>query len=244
MKKIGVRKRNVFLIALPVAACAVAALAATGRTVYYHGQALTQNARQIDGQTYVPLNDVARMLGGRVAARGGGLEIVSGGSTSVEPGGGRTAAGGADEVRGANGSVGDWFFNGYWRFRVNHVDRPDTYSWHYSASSGSDKPKGDNDELVVVDCTIKNGQETADKPILTEYGTSAQKTALTDDQGQSYAPIDFDSRDTNLVPGAAQSFAVIFSVPKDAHLKDMIFTVYSYGASTKATNVRVNLADQ
>jgi hypothetical protein len=60
--------------------------------VYYHGQTLTQDARQVDGRTYVPLADVARALGGRVASRGGGLEIVTGAGGA--PGAGQTAQGG------------------------------------------------------------------------------------------------------------------------------------------------------
>jgi len=44
-------------------------------------------------------------------------------------------------------------------------------------------------------------------------------------------------------PGAAKSFAVVFSVPKGTQLKDLIFTLYGFGvSSTHASNVRVSLA--
>jgi hypothetical protein len=236
-------KRSALFVIPPLAVCSVA-LAAAGHTVFYNDQVLTQNARQIDGQTYVPLSDVARVLNGRVTSGGGRLEIVTGGA-SGDSDGGRTAAGGANEVRGANGKVGDWFFNGYWRFRVNSVQRTDSmYQFQYSGVTDSDKPKGDNNELVVVNCTIKNGQKTADLPTLTAYGLSSQETALTDDQGQSYPPIDFDARGGSLASGAAKNFAIVFSVPKGTNLKDLIFTIYSSGNFGKSSNVRVSLAGQ
>lgn len=238
-------KRRVLLFSLLlVGLVSTIALAAVGRTVYYHDAVMTQDARQINGRTYVPLADVARALGGRVASRGSDLEIATDQVGTGNADEHRTAEGGANEVRGTNGNIGDWFFNGFWRFQASRAERTDEYQYQYSPSAGSDKPSGDNDELVVVHCTMKNGQKVADNPILTPNGTSVQVTALTDDQGQSYAPINFDVRDGNLAPGASKNFAVVFSVPKGTKLKDMIFTVYSYGATDKPSNVRVNLAGQ
>jgi hypothetical protein len=234
-------KRRIFLFSgLLMAVCSIIALAAAGRTVYYHNQVMTQDAQQINGRTYVPLSDVARALGGQVASRGGGFEIVTGGGSADS----RTAAGGANEVRGTNGNVGDWFFDGRWRFRVSKVEHTDGYQFQYSATADSDKPSGANDELVVCYCTIKNGHAQTEEPILTSHGLSSQNTALTDDQGQSYLPIDFDTRGGGLLPGAAKNFAVIFSVPKGTKLKDMVFTLYGFASSTKVSNIRVNLADQ
>ena len=238
-------KRRAFLwLTPPLAACAVVAWAATSHAVYYNGQTLTQDARQMNGQTYVPLADVARALGGRVATHpGGGLMIATdngaGGSEA-----GRPAAGGANEVRGTRGAVGDWFFNGFWRFRVNSVEHPDTYNFQYAAFPREVKPHSDTDQLVVLHCTVKNGQKKAAEPILTTYGTAVQQTALTDDQGQSYAPLEFDVRSGDLASGAAKNFVVVFSVPKDAHLKDLIFTLYSTAYGNKPSNVRVSLAGQ
>jgi hypothetical protein len=238
-------KRSVFLFSvLLIGVGSAIALAAAGRTVYYHDQVMTQDARQIDGRTYVPLSDVAHALGAQVASRGDGFAIVTGGSGSSTSAGSRTAAGGANEVRGANGNVGDWFFNGLWRFRVSKVERTDEYNFQFAASPENDKPSGGNDELVVCYCTIKNGHAQTEEPVLTSHGLASQNTALTDDQGQSYAPIDFDVRGGGLTPGAAKNFAVVFSVPKGTKIKDLIFTLYGFATSTKASNVRVNLAGQ
>ena len=67
-----------------------------------------------------------------------------------------------------------------------------------------------------------------------------QMTALTDDQGNSYSPLDVDVRGGAIVPGGAKTFNVVFSVPKSAKVSQLIFTLYSY-SDTKTTNVRVNV---
>jgi hypothetical protein len=93
---------------------------------------------------------------------------------------------------------------------------------------------------LVFYCQLKNAEQRAQEPILGVHGLNNQVTALTDDQGNSYSPMDFDARGGSLVPGGAKSFAVIFSVPKSANISQLIFTVYSY-SDTKAYNVRVNV---
>jgi hypothetical protein len=211
-------------------------------TVTYQGSIMSRDVLKANGKTYVSLADVAKALGGHVAAHGTSYEIVSG-SSSEGSGGSRNAPGGANEVKGQNGKVGDWFFNGQWRFQAKTVERTNEYHYRYYASSGTDKPDGNNDELVVITCIMKNGQQQSSQPTLTKYGLAAQKTALTDDQGQSYAPSDFDVRGGPLAPGAAKTFAVVFSVPKGTHLKDMIFSLYGTGADYKVTNIRVAMPD-
>ncbi|HET6382930.1 MAG TPA: hypothetical protein VFJ58_06015 [Armatimonadota bacterium] len=234
------RKQSISMIALITATVgATVALAAAGRIVYYHGAVMTRDSRQIEGRTYVPLADVVRALGGRIAAHADGLEIVTASepAAATQPG---AVAGGANEVRGTTGNVGDWFFDGLWRFRVSRMERTDEYHYRYSPTADSDKPAGANDELVVFDCTIKNGHKETEEPILTSHGLGTQSTALTDDQGQSYPPLGFDVRGGALIPGASKNFAVTFSVPKGATLKDLVFSLYGF-ANTKVSNVRVHL---
>jgi len=188
----------------------------------------------------VPLSDVAKALGGKAVTRANGYEIVSGSGGEEAHG---NAPGGANEVRGQTGKIGDWFFNGYWRFKVVSMQRTDKYDLRYTSYPGTIKPNGPNDELVVIDCQIKNGHQQSEEPILTPNGLASQKTALADNQGQSYPPLNFDVRPGNLAQGAGKSFAVFFSVPKGTEFKDLIFTIYGFGVtSTKATTVRVSLA--
>jgi hypothetical protein len=221
------------LLLLPTFMGCHAALA-QGSTVYLNDQVMTQNARTIDGHTYVPLADVAKALSCHVASRGGGYALVkAGGESSGVP------AGGANEVTGTAGTVGSWVFTGKWRFRVNSVDHPATYPWQYYDGTGADNPSSPNDELYVFNCSLKNGQQRADEPILTIHAGD-QVTALADDQGNSYNPIDFDVRGGDVIPGAQKSFAVVFSVPKSAHIKQLVFSIHSY-SSTKPANVRIDV---
>jgi len=229
-------RRTWSLVALTSVLTVGAAAGLRDRSVTYHGATVSTDVTVINGHPYVPLADMARALGGKVVQSGGNYEIVVSGSS----GSGKTAAGGANQVEGEHGKVGDMLFNGYWRFQVKGVERMDHYNWQYSGNSGSNKPANANDELVVLTCLIKNGHKDAEQPILQASGTSAQKTALADDQGQSYQPLDFDVRPGYLTPGAGKTFAVIFSVPKGTHLKDLIFTLYGFGSS-KPSNVRISL---
>jgi hypothetical protein len=231
-------KRTWSLVAVTSVLAAGAGAALAGKTVIFRGATVSSEVSVINGRAYVPLADMARALGGNVVARAGGYEIVT--HAAGADGDGKTAPGGANEVRGQNGNVGDMLFNGYWRFQVKSVERTAEYTYRFRPRSGTIKPNGDNDELVVATCLIKNGHKVAEQPILATNGTNAQKTALADDQGQSYSPLDFDVRDGQLLPGAGKTFAVLFSVPKGTQLKSLVFTLYGYGeTSTKATNVRV-----
>jgi len=235
------RSRTCIVIAVCsiLAAGSAIALERAGKNLVYHGSVISSEVTVISGRAYVPLSDVAKALGGKTVTRANGYEIVS--STGTEEAN-HKEPGGANEVRGQNGKIGDWFFNGYWRFKVISMERGEQYEHKYTSFARTNKPDGANDELVVLTCQIKNGHQQTEEPILAVNGLAAQKTALTDDQGQSFPPIDFDVRPGNLVQGASKTFAVIFAVPKGTQLKDMIFSIYGFGVtSTKATQVRVSL---
>ena len=234
--RISRRMVSLMVLAPVLAIGTVTALARAGRTVQYHGNVVSSDVSEIDGRPYMPLADVAHMVGGHVVSAGDGYAIVSGGGDSS-----RSAAGGANQVNGMNGKVGDWFFDGRWRFQVVSVEHVQEYHYQFAPTGGPEKPNGANDELVVITCHIKNGHADTEQPILGTNGLSSQRTALTDDQGQSYAPTDFDVRGGSLVPGAAKTFAVMFSVPKGVHLQQLIFSLYGFASSDKVGNVRVNL---
>ena len=74
-------------------------------------------------------------------------------------------------------------------------------------------------------------------------------SALTDDQGQSYAPLAFDKHTDstdegpNMLPGSQTAFAVVFSVPKGTKLKDLVFSLQNAYEDTPdgGTDVRISL---
>jgi hypothetical protein len=225
-------KPCVFLFTvLPSFACCASVLAQSPSTVYYNDQVLTQNARSIGGHTYVPLADVAKAFSLQVAERGHGYALVAAGGSG-------TPAGGANQLAGKVLSVGQWTFTGKWRFRVNSVSRPDSYSCHYADGTETDNPTNGDNQLIVFDCSMKNGEQKADEPILWIH--AGGDTALADDQGNSYSLQDVDFRAGALIPGAQKSFALVFSVPKTANITQLVFSVHGYG-STDIVNVRVNV---
>jgi hypothetical protein len=220
---------------------AAAALAQAGRTLVLNGQVASQDVRMIGGRPYVPLADIAKALGQQLVSTPGGYEI--------------TAAGGANQVEGLRGKIGDVLFDGKWRFQVLDVKQTDSYAMknkstndygvYNSTAEFTDntfRPKPGN-SLIVIQCRLKNGvkqNQALWRP------NSDTHTALADDQGQSYPPIAYDIPEgppfesQELLPGAALDFAVLFTVPPGTHLKDLVFTLRTI--SSKGDEVRVSLA--
>jgi hypothetical protein len=214
--------------------CSQAVLAGT---VTYKGHPLTSDSRVINGKIYVPLADVAKALSCKIVTVNGISDI----QPASTPTSSAVVAGGANQVNATKGGVGDWLFDGRWRFKVNKVSVVSSFDYKYGDNAETETPNGANDLLVVVECSIKNGHTISDEPILTAHGLNTQATALDDDQGQSYPPAGFDNRNGQLAPGAMRNFAVIYSVPKGTNIAAMTFTLYGYSTSDSVSNVRIDL---
>ena len=95
---------------------------------------------------------------------------------------------------------------------------------------------------------MKNGQNESKAAMLSPV--HPHNTALADDHGQSYAPVDYDKRGgstdegPNMLPGSQTEFAILFSVPKGTALKDLVFSVQSAYEDFPAggTDLRITLA--
>ena len=230
---------------------ATAAFALASARLSVGGQTVSTDIRILGGRPYVPLADMARAMNGTaVHHAGGGYEIKMGGVDTTTPGDSAPAAdaaGGASEVHGTRGRVGQMLFTGKWRFEVLGVDRATAYDSKYLPDARNFVPTGDTEELVIVRCRLKNGQKTAQKAMLSPI--HPHNIALTDNEGQSYAPTDFDKRGgstdegPNLLPGAQTDFAVLFSVPKGTALKDLVFSLQNAYEDTPdgGTDVRIAL---
>jgi hypothetical protein len=206
-------------------------------TLSYKGSVVSHRVRMLDGQAYVPVADMAKLLNGRIVRTDGGYQIQGAGN-------GGDLAGGANQVNGLQGSIGQMLFTGKWRFEVLSVTHEASYTFKYDAPSAV-TPNGANDELVVVDCLLKNAQTSSKEAKIDIH--SASNTALTDDQGQSYPPIEYDViggsayGPPSMLPGSSTHFAAIFSVPKTANLKDLVFSVGGW-SEDKLVDVRITLA--
>ena len=91
------------------ALAAAAALAQGGVRLILNGKVASTDVRMINGRPYAPLADIARATGQVLVKKGSGYEII--------------AQGGANQVEGLHGKVGDTLFDGKWRFKVVDVQR-------------------------------------------------------------------------------------------------------------------------
>lgn len=183
---------------------AAAVWAAQAARVTINGKPVS--SRTIDGSVYVKL---AQALDQQVVKKGGSYELV--------------AAGGANQLEGTRGKLGEELFTGKWKFLVKDVQRTDKYMLKF-ADSKFEMTADDGNDLVIVTCRFKNGvRESA-----YIYFNGLTDTAITDLEEHAYKPKWMDVgggvADT-ILPGAAKDFAMVFSVPKGAELKDLVYTI-------------------
>jgi len=166
--------------------------------------------------------------------------------------------GGANQVEGLNGKVGDMLFTGRWRFQVQKVETVETYtltvptseqdySKYASSATLDDKTKSftpkEGQTLVAVKALVKNAQ-TSTQQLGCYLGDP--KTAIADTKGNSYPPIAYDMISKGawvtkpLLPGSGEELTVLFAVPKGTELKDLIFSLYNW-SDIKGKEVRVSL---
>ena len=222
--------------------CAIAlygaAWAAGGAGWSLNGRYVSSNVRMIGGQAYVPLADVARAMNLKVTKKGATYAV-------------QAAAGGATQVNGVRqGKIGDQLSSGKWGFWVTGVQEMAEYNERYSQEGRQIVAKS-GEKLVVIDAWIRNNVQKTQTPMLTER--YCENTALTDDQGQSYPPIDIDARQESnkigsygaatLLPAAKMKMALVFSVPQETKIKDLVFSALGYpdNVGRKGVDLRVAL---
>ncbi len=235
--------RKAAFVSLMLAAGTIVGIcwAAAGTKLYVDGKLASSRVVIVDGRAYVPVVDVAEALGMTVG--------------QVEDGYALTREGGANQVEGvAQGGIGDELFTGKWRLQVVDIKQAgDQYTERYYQQERTIKPNGADEELIVLNCRVKNATEATVSPILTERLPG--NTALADAAEHSYAPIDYDARQeinktqsyaaSPLLPGAAAEFALVFSVPKGTAPKALVFSLMAYPddvGKDEHTDVRVELS--
>lgn len=215
--------------------------AAGSLKLYMNGEVASTDLRVINGRSYVPVADIAKALGAPITKREDGYEIGQ--------------PGGANQINGvAQGKIGDELFDGKWRFQVISVeDVGATYQERYYQHLREIKAQGKGDTLIVINCRLKNGVKKTQSPLVTERVPG--NTALADEQGQSYPPLDYDARQQEgdkimsyegaaLLPGAATDFALVFNCPKGTVPKALVYSLQAYPddvGKEKHSDVRVNL---
>ena len=167
--------------------------------------------------------------------------------------------GGANQVTGLNGKVGDMLFDGRWRFQVQNVQEVANYKLTVPSSEqdyGRFHDVANQDfatktftpkegyTLIAIKCLAKNGQNSVQQ---LEFYPPDLKTALADDQGNSYPPIGFDMQTSGawntkkLLPGSSQTMTILFAVPTGTKLKDLVVSLKNF-SDRKVNNLRISVA--
>jgi hypothetical protein len=165
-------------------------------------------------------------------------------------------AGGANQVEGLNGKVGDMLFTGRWRFQVKDVQVVDSYTmkvptsdqdygkYHteaeYDMNTHTFKPLPGK-SIVAVSALLKNAQ-TKTQQLGCYLGD--QKTAVADTEGGSYPPFAYDMQSQGawvtkkMLPGSSLNMTILFAVPTGTKLKDVVVSLWNWD-DMKGKEVRV-----
>jgi hypothetical protein len=219
--------------------CAVA-YAQTAWKLSINGAAVSTNARVIGGKTYVPIDDVAKALKMKAT--------ILGKTITLKPAGGTFQV--ANKLQG---DQGEELFSGKWGFKVVAVERGQLFTAQYTNQFNREATyeAKNGEEIVTVKCRLKNGTKTKENFAFAtrDYGMN---TSLTDQDAGSYQPNGYDvfadepaPLGKAALPGASIPFNIVFRVPKDTKIKDLVFSVVLYRerGDNKSTDFRVALKE-
>jgi hypothetical protein len=216
MPKSSMKRLLVWVAFLGLAVVALAWVRQSSN-LFINGTLASSGVIMHDGSAYVPVRDVASALKLAITNTSRGIELAD--------------VGGANQVSGITGKVGDVLWNGYIRLQIVKVIRTKSYTRQFTGDNQVITPDQGHDLFVAV-CKISNGLKNG---VTVMY--PGGETALTDDQGHSYSPFlgmsaDIGSRGTDLLPGASFSSALIFEIPSAAVVGDMVYQASMAGSNT------------
>lgn len=182
-----------------------------------------------NGRTYVPLADVAKALKMTITKTPGGFDL--------------SPEGGANQVQGQTGKVGDVLSAGWCTVKVNKVIVTDKYQRQFV--SGEITPYDDTKTLVVVVLQVKNAMKQA--VYMDPFGF--EETALVDNDGHAYQSVngldcDISDRGPKLLPGSAFDFALVFYMPKTEKATELVYSPNFMGEHVPKKSFRISLADK
>jgi hypothetical protein len=135
----------------------------------------------------------------------------------------KVVAGGQMQLKGMEGNIGDWLFNGTTKLKVTSVTYPD-------AGPKGEKPE-EGKKWVVVSVELKNASD-----MNANYGGSVENLTLVDNDGQTvvasrlYKKDNWDENegDRMILPASGMKGVLFVGVPNDYK---PIRLVYQHGAS-------------
>jgi hypothetical protein len=171
-----------------------------------NGNTVTTNFIVQGGKTYVPLADVAKVLGGNVLKTDAGFSIIAGGGAMVN---------------GTIGNLGQTLTGKGVLFTVSKEITGDHYKKQFNP--GAVDPLTPEATIVAFNCRIRN---TGTKTISPSF-FGGDKTALADTDEHTYAALTGSYSDipgsSDILPGAVADFVLTFNIPKTAVPKALVY---------------------
>jgi hypothetical protein len=188
------------------------AFAQATRILIVNGKVASNDVRVINGKSYAPVADLAKALDMVVVQRPDGkIELT------------RQGGSGAIEAK-LTGKVGDFLFDGGWRFKVVSVVSAKEHTMVNKFLSDQHVAEEGN-RFVIVNVVIRN----ANKKLGNLFPGDV---ALASEDGGSESVTHYDFPFNNspsyfkpILPGAEQKGTIIFEVKEDFKEKDLIFTI-------------------
>lgn len=155
---------------------------------YLEGRLISSRAVVINGEPYVPVKDIATGLGSKMS-----FDRAAGIARIVKPGG-------AQQLQGAEGRIGQWLFSGRTRLLVRSVEY--------------------KEDRVIATIQIRNAMTETRTfyPVFSKF-----LFADAGDNVYNASPVNADSRD--VLPGAALTVQIEATIPHGTKVTKLIVTL-------------------
>lgn len=209
------------LLVAGLAALGIASIVQT--TVVMDGTTISSRVKTIGGEAWIPVSDLARAKGLQVQSSGNTINL--------------TTPGGANQVKGTNGKLGEMLFSGKWRLQIDTFSKVKRYTIQnetttdYSVFNGVANLNGQvftaksGFELYVAKCTIKNARKDSAQfdwnPI-----DNQSSVANADGSNSPWLVYDIPSPafvSSPILPGSKIDFNICFAVAKGSKPSEIVF---------------------
>ncbi len=220
--------KAIAFLALVVVVTAVAYAQATKGSLTISGNSVDTDFMVKNGRTYVPIADVAKALKLNIHKTANGYEL--------------SPEGGANQVQGLTGKVGDVLNCGFCTVKAKKVIIGEKYDRQFV--TGEIGTYDEKETLVVIVLQVKNATKNA--MTLDPFGL--EETALVDNDSHSYSSVngldcDISDRGPKLLPGAAFDFALVFHFPKSQKPTELVYSPTFFGENLPKKAVRISLGE-
>lgn len=210
------------------------------------GATLSTDVIVVRGRAYLPLADAARAMGRRAVMTGDVYTLVR-----VSPGHSESARKAATQAVSPARSTPKNAMNmdiagGGWVLRLLSADVTSSYVRQFGADMDPIAVQRKGDQLVVAHFRLTNASNATKDVYFDRF--YAANTAVIDDASRGYPPLSYDSRNSEyassrMLPGTMHEFALVFSVPADTRLSELVYSVASAGpdGADKPIDFRVAL---